>query len=153
MSDRDPEAGSDEYEELPPRSDADVVERAATRGAERAVQEFRSISVERSSLLPDPDELARYEHQFPGLGSRIVTWTEDELNHRRSLERRGLDASLRLASRGQSMAFAWAVLALSAAVFLAIEDKDAGAISALAAALVPALIGVLGVRRGRRSRD
>lgn len=133
----------------------ELVERAAERGAERAVEEYRSISVERSGMLPDPEELARYQQHFPGLGERIVGWTEDELAHRRSLDRRAVNASLHLASRGQMMAFAWAVLALVAALVLALEDKNAGAISALVAAILPVLLAFVGssLRGSARNDD
>ncbi len=128
------------------RSDPEMLERAAERGAERAVEEYRSVSVERSGMLPDPDELARYEHHFPGLGNEIVGWTRDEIGHRRDLERRAVNASIRLAARGQGLAFGWALLSLLAAVILALDNKDAGAISALAAALVPVLFAFVGSR-------
>jgi uncharacterized membrane protein len=130
-----------------------VLERAAERGAERAVAEFRSISVERQSMLPDPEELARYQAHFPGLGERIVNWTEDELDHRRTLDRRAVDASLRLASRGQRFAFLWAILALVSAVILALDGKNTGAISALAAAIVPVLLAFAGNALAGRSGD
>jgi uncharacterized membrane protein len=130
-----------------------VLERAAARGAERAVEEIRSVSVERQSMLPDPEELARYQRHFPGLGERIVSWTEEELLHRRSMERRAVDASIRLASRGQVLAFAWAIVALLFAGGLALDGKNTGAISALAAALVPVLIAFLGTVLRRRRQD
>jgi uncharacterized membrane protein len=102
-------------------------------------------------MLPDPEELARYQRHFPGLGERIVSWTEEELLHRRSLERRTVDATLRLASRGQALAFVWATAALLIAAGLALEGKNAGAITALAAALVPVLLAFVGtvLRRTR----
>jgi uncharacterized membrane protein len=135
----------------PPQAiEPEVLEQAAARGAEIAVEEFRSISVERQSMLPDPEELARYQRHFPGLGERIVSWTEDELLHRRSMDRRAVDASIKLASRGQALAFIWALGALITAAVLALEGKNAGAITALAAALVPVLIAFVGtvMRRG-----
>jgi len=98
-------------------------------------------------MLPDPEELARYSDRFPGLGERIVTWTEEEILHRRSMDRRLVDGSMKLASRGQILAFTWAAGALIAAVILALSGKDAGAVSALAVALVPVLVGFLGSRR------
>ncbi|HTR72363.1 MAG TPA: DUF2335 domain-containing protein, partial [Solirubrobacteraceae bacterium] len=131
----------------------EVLERAAERGAERAVAEFRSVSIERQGMLPDPEELARYQTHFPGLGERIVSWTEDELDHRRAIDRRAVEASLHLAARGQRFAFIWAVLALAAAVVLALDGKNAGAISALAAAVVPVLIAFAGGALRSRASD
>jgi uncharacterized membrane protein len=146
---RDPESPADPPQVVEP----EVLERAAERGAERAVAEFRSVSIERQSMLPDPEELARYQAHFPGLGERIVGWTEDELDHRRGIDRRAVDASLRLAARGQRFAFGWATLALIAAVILALDGKNAGAISALAAAIVPVLIAFAGGAFRNRSED
>lgn len=111
----------------PQTVEPEIIEQAAARGAERAVEEFRSVSVERQSMLPDPEELARYQRHFPGLGERIVSWTEDELLHRRSLERRTVDATIRLASRGQALAFLWAAGALATAAGLALAGKNTGA--------------------------
>jgi len=100
-------------------------------------------------MLPDPEELARYQRHFPGLGDRIVSWTEEELLHRRSLERRTVDASIRLASRGQALAFLWAAGALGTAAGLALDGKNASAITALAAALVPVLLAFARTVMGR----
>jgi uncharacterized membrane protein len=136
----------------PPVVEPGVIEQAAARGAERAVEEFRSISVERQGMLPDPEELARYQRYFPGLGERIVSWTEEELLHRRSLERRTVDATIKLASRGQALAFLWAAGALATAAGLALAGKNAGAVTALAAALVPVLLAFVRTVLGR-NRD
>jgi uncharacterized membrane protein len=36
--------------------------------------------------LPAPSTLAEYDKSFPGLGERIVKWTEDEMRHRHKKE-------------------------------------------------------------------
>lgn len=134
-----PESAGDDPESLDPG----VVHGPAARGKEHQGGTFRALLVSKlERMLPDPEELARYEQHFPGLGHKIVNWTEEEQLHRRSLERRSVDGAFRLAGRGQLLAFLWAAGALAAAVALGFAGKNASAIAALAAALAPVLLAL-----------
>ncbi|MCP5112171.1 MAG: DUF2335 domain-containing protein [bacterium] len=77
--------------------------------------------------LPPPAQLAEYNEVLPGLAERIVTLTEEEARHRRSLEQKALEATSRNsenrdveAKRGQVFAFTIAMSFILAGLIVAI---------------------------------
>ncbi|HEX6368579.1 MAG TPA: DUF2335 domain-containing protein [Longimicrobium sp.] len=61
---------------------------APLRGDELIARPVLHAAVEAfSGPIPEPDVLRDYEQVLPGLAERIVRWTEDEANHRRTVER------------------------------------------------------------------
>lgn len=91
--------------------------------------------------LPSPDALREYDGVLPGLGERIVTNWEEESRHRRSLERRTVEAGIKNQSRGQIVAATIAIsVALGGIVLIATGHSIAGLI-----ALLPNLVALIGL--------
>jgi uncharacterized membrane protein len=59
----------------------------------------------RSAPYPTPDELSKYEEIHPGFTDRILRLTEQETAHRIARENKQDDATIKLATRGQLLAF------------------------------------------------
>jgi hypothetical protein len=82
----------------------------------RAVQVSASFFVARGSLpIMPPEILEEYERRFPGLGRKLIDWTEEQRNHRQSLERLRTERSERRMDRGQFIAGAAALWGLTIA--------------------------------------
>jgi uncharacterized membrane protein len=58
-----------------------------------------------SAPYPTPDDLARYEEIHPGFTDRILRLTEQETGHRIEREKKQDNATIKLATRGQALAF------------------------------------------------
>jgi uncharacterized membrane protein len=54
--------------------------------------------------IPPPSLLAEYNKAMPGLGDKIVGWTEQQRDHRQSMERERLRGSQNRQNRGQLIA-------------------------------------------------
>lgn len=54
--------------------------------------------------IPPPSLLAEYNKVMPGLGDKIVSWTEQQKDHRQSIERGGFNGSQTRQNRGQLIA-------------------------------------------------
>lgn len=59
----------------------------------------------RSAPYPTPDDLAKYEEIHPGFTDRILRLTEQETAHRIERENKQDNATIKLATRGQLLAF------------------------------------------------
>lgn len=57
-----------------------------------------------SGPIPPPDYLARYENMVPGSAKRFLEEPHLEAEHRRSLERKMVEAQIQLGKRGQMIA-------------------------------------------------
>jgi uncharacterized membrane protein len=117
-------------------------------------QHFEMI---RSPLLP-PDLLQRYDNVVPGLSAKLVKWTEDETEHRRSLERDSFNAARVFRLRGQTFGFTVSVVGLMVAGgVLAVTDSTYGMLGAGIIAIVavggPFTARILAGRWGRSSLD
>ncbi|QPF82629.1 DUF2335 domain-containing protein [Bradyrhizobium genosp. L] len=87
----------------------------------KAIQVSARFFVARGSLpIMPPDILAEYEQEFPGLGQKIISWTEQQRTHRQNLERQRTEGSERRMDRGQLIAGGVAVWGLSLATLAAI---------------------------------
>jgi uncharacterized membrane protein len=78
-----------------------------------------SLMVATASLpLPPSIILEEYEKSFPGLGTKIISWTEEQRRHRQGLERQRTEGAERRMDRGQMIAAGVAIwgLTLAAAV-------------------------------------
>jgi uncharacterized membrane protein len=85
-----------------------------------------------SSPLPPPDILAQYEHLQSGLIQKVISMTETQANHRRELESKNLDASIKHQERrdkearmGQFFAFLITLVSIAAGAYLAIIGREA----------------------------
>jgi uncharacterized membrane protein len=67
-----------------------------------------------------PEILAQYEQEFPGLGYKLVEWTEQQRNHRQSLEKQRTDGSEKRMERGQFIAGGVALWGLTIAGLVAV---------------------------------
>lgn len=86
-----------------------------------------------SGPLPPPDVLARYNDAFPDCAERIVAMAETQGNHRRTLEIKELDASIRLSFRGQLIGSTIALIALLGGIWLVANDKSTEGFSLIVA--------------------
>jgi uncharacterized membrane protein len=97
------------------------------------------LEVIQSPLLP-PELLKRYDNVIPGLPEKLVSWTEEEALHRRSMEREAFEEARALRSSGQKAGLWTSLLGLSVAgivgVFSAIHGSAAGAAVASVLAIV-----------------
>jgi uncharacterized membrane protein len=78
-----------------------------------------SFFIARGSLpIMPPEILAQYDREFPGLGQKLIDWTEQQRNHRQTLERQRTNGSEKRMDRGQIIAGCAAIwgLTLAAAV-------------------------------------
>lgn len=79
----------------------------------RALEISMSFMVARGSLpLPPPELLAQYEKEFPGLGRKLIEWTEQQRDHRQQLERNQVEGAEKRMNRGQLIAAAVALVGL-----------------------------------------
>lgn len=111
----------------------------------------------RSPLLP-PDLLARYDNVVPGLSAKLVGWTEDETQHRRTLERASMHDARVYRLRGQAFGFTVSILGLLiAGGVLATTDSVYAMVGAGVIAIVavggPFAARVLASRWGRSNSD
>lgn len=68
-----------------------------------------------SGPIPPPEFLKQYEELVPGIAKRFLEEPRLEAEHRRSLEKRMVEEKIRLATKGQWMAFTLALLSIAAA--------------------------------------
>jgi uncharacterized membrane protein len=88
-----------------PVLDGEVVDEGLPPQARVVAGEVIEAVSFRSAPYPTPDELAKYEEVYPGFTDRILRLTEQETAHRISRENKQDDATIRLATRGQLLAF------------------------------------------------
>src|SRR5687768_13622143 len=62
------------------------IERAASKGDMRLVQELIEVSTTYSGPIPPPAILRGYEDIVPGSADRIMGWAESQTKHRHKLE-------------------------------------------------------------------
>jgi uncharacterized membrane protein len=106
----DPQAGSSADEQGPephedPAVDGEVVDQERPATARIIAGEVIQAVSFRSAPYPTPDELAKYEEIHPGFTDRILRLTEQETAHRIARENKQDDATIKLATRGQLLAF------------------------------------------------
>jgi uncharacterized membrane protein len=106
---------------------------------------------EYEGLLPDPENLAKFEKLHPGFADRMLTMAEQEMLHRRQLDNKIARVTLRSSLLGIIAAFlsVLAVCSLSAyALFLGHANAGASIVIGSAAAIVSAFL----LSRRKRSR-
>ena len=84
-----------------------------------------SIEARWSGPLPPPAALAGYERVVPGSADRILRLTEDQVKHRRDLERMVVETSTTVERRGQWLAFFIMLAAIAVGGWL-IHDGNNG---------------------------
>jgi len=112
--------------------------------------------------LPDPDHLAGHEDALQGAADRIIRMAEKQVEHRQTIESHLVDSSIKLEARGQWLAFALGVLAITGGIFLVATGKSAEGLGTMITA-VAVLVGVFiyakreqqkaTVNTGRRTLD
>jgi uncharacterized membrane protein len=70
--------------------------------------------------VPPASILTEYEQAFPGLGTKIVSWTEEQRKHRQSLEKQRTDGAERRMNRGQLIAAFVAIWGITLAAVVGI---------------------------------
>jgi uncharacterized membrane protein len=100
--------------------------------------------------LPPPGMLKQYEAILPGISHRMFRQVELQSDHRRALENRALDSSIKRASRGQSFALLIMLLTIGVGAFLIYVDKPLSGFGVLLAGIVPVLGAFLYSQRRQR---
>jgi uncharacterized membrane protein len=101
-----------------------------------------SKRVSYSGPLPATNEFAAYEKALPGTVERLVAMAEKQSKHRRKMDEKIVDKSLRLNSVGQIISFTISVLALGA-VCLCVVLSQPGASIAPALIAIPSILSVI----------
>jgi uncharacterized membrane protein len=78
---------------------------AAFEGQAVSGEMFRQSFTFRRSPYPSPQDLREYEEIHPGFTDRMLSLTEREADHRMGQEALETEATIRLARRGQLLAF------------------------------------------------
>jgi uncharacterized membrane protein len=87
----------------------------------KAIEISLSLMVATGSLpVPPASILAEYNDTIPGLGDKIVSWTEEQRKHRQGLEKLRTDGAERRMDRGQIFAGVIAVWGLTMAAAVGI---------------------------------
>jgi uncharacterized membrane protein len=114
--------------------------KAESRPQGRIVRTIRQVV--RSELrvfsgpLPPPEILARYNEVFPDCGKVIVDMARKEQEHRHASEDRQFQADFKLASRGQLIGGALAMVAVLGAIYLLAHDKSTTGLAVLGTVVV-----------------
>lgn len=94
-------------------------------------KELRLQQMQFSGPLPPPNLLDAYEKAHPGLAAKIITFAEQEANHRRAMERIAMDADVgaqnkifQEANRGQNYALIIGLFSIAAGTFAAIMGAE-----------------------------
>jgi uncharacterized membrane protein len=127
----------------------------ATGGDRRVTGEVMTFTL-RSSPYPTPEDLAAYERIHPGFTDRMLTLTERETDHRISQEHFQTCATIRLASRGQYMAFIVVMTLVSGGIAGVLTGHSLAGFAGIvvaAATLVGAFVAPDIFARRRRRRD
>jgi uncharacterized membrane protein len=77
--------------------------------------------------LPPPELMRAYENTIPGLGMKLVQWTEAQADHRRSIELLILEGVERRKHRGQLSVLIASLLGLSVTGIVALYGNPAAA--------------------------
>ncbi len=105
----------------------------------------QEISVERSGILPIPNELEAYEKICPGVTKILLEEFQKQSTHRMGLEDTVIKSGVENSKRGQIFAFILALVALILGFILLILDKNvAGLTSILASLITPIGIFIYG---------
>jgi uncharacterized membrane protein len=95
-----------------------------------------------SGPLPTASEFAAYDKALPGAAERLLSMAEKQAEHRRKMDEKIVDKSLRLNSTGQVVSFIVSVLALGA-VCLCVVLSQPGASIAPALIAIPSILSVI----------
>lgn len=97
------------------------------------------MSIERSSILPPPDEMERYEKLSPGITSTLITTYQKQAEHRIELEKIVINSGVANAKRGQIFAFIIAMTSLLGGFGLIFLDKNVLGITSILGSLATLL--------------
>jgi uncharacterized membrane protein len=92
--------------------------------------------------LPTATEFAAYDKALPGTAERLLSMAEKQAEHRRKMDEKITDKSLRLNSIGQVISFVVSILALGA-VCLCVVLSQPGASIAPSLIAIPSILSVI----------
>jgi uncharacterized membrane protein len=104
----------------------------------------------RSSPLPPPEEMEKYERLMPGATETLFRNVTNQSNHRMELETETIRGDNRRADRGQIFSFVLSVLCLGIAGWLFYLNKNGFAITGIIAAIAPIATAFLGSSISRK---
>ena len=80
-------------------------------------------------ILPQADELVRYNSAVPNAAERIIVMAEKQAVHRQDLEERALISDRRRATAGLICAFVITLLVLTASTYLIMNGHDVAGVA------------------------
>ncbi|GHT82864.1 hypothetical protein FACS1894137_02610 [Spirochaetia bacterium] len=95
-----------------------------------------------SGPLPTASEFAAYDKALAGAAERLLVMTEQQAEHRRKMDEKIVDKSLRLNSMGQIISFIISIISLGA-VCLCVVLSQPGASIAPALIAIPSILSVI----------
>jgi uncharacterized membrane protein len=122
------------------------------RAIEVAVQQNieAHLHLREKDLLPDADELKRFDQIVPGLAARVADEWQAESKHRREMDREIVDGQLSGYRRYQWFAFVLILALIGASVYLFTIGQDVIAfllaLTTAASVIVRALLALVGAK-------
>lgn len=102
------------------------------------------IASMRTSILPPPEEMERYEAICPGTLKTLLSTYEKQTNHRIELEKSVIESDIKNSRLGQIFAFILAMTSIVGGVSMILLGKDVQGLVAILAALGSLLCVFLG---------
>lgn len=100
----------------------------------------QSITVEKHSILPPPDDLERYEKLNPGTAKILMETFQKQVEHRINIETSVINANTDKAKRGQVLGFILCLTAIIGGTILICFDKDIYGLAAIITAITSLVI-------------
>jgi uncharacterized membrane protein len=121
------------------------------RAIELSVQQNiqQHLHLRERDLLPDPEELNRFDQVVPGLASRVADEWQKESAHRREMDRKMIDGQLTGYHRYQWFAFILILVLLGTSAYLFSIDKDVIAFLLGLPAVIAIIARALGAAIGK----
>jgi uncharacterized membrane protein len=120
----------------------------------KIVSQQTQVQTFRSGPLPPADELIRYNEATPDASDRIIRMSEQQQQHRFSLEKYVIENQLKESSRGQIFGFILALIGLLGSIFTIYSGKEIGG-SILGGGSLTVLVSlfIMGKKEQRKSLD
>lgn len=110
---------------------------------ERQMLLSRRLEVIQSPLLP-PNVLKEYDTVVPGLAEKLISWTEQESQHRRNIEIQAFEDDKKTMFRGQLFGLVTSIFGLAISGAVGIFAAVYGSFAAMSVAIVVAIVAVGG---------
>ncbi len=96
-----------------------------------------------SGLLPQADEMAKYEVLHKGMTAQMLTYVQGQATHRHSIEKSYVDSRIQREKWGQGLAFVIVLVALGCATTIALKSPDSAPAASVAVAIVGGTLALI----------